>query len=53
MEPFSKALRLKILGAVDRGMPRTEVVKCFGVSVPNVERWLGRRRETGEVEAGE
>jgi transposase len=51
MKPYSKDLRLKVLEAVDRGMPRREVAEVFGVSVPTIKRWLKRRRETGEVAA--
>jgi transposase len=50
MKPYSKDLRLKVLEAVDRGMPRTEVAQIFGVSMPTIKRWLKRRRETGEVD---
>jgi transposase len=50
MKPYSKDLRLKVLQAVDRGMPRTEVAEVFGVSIPTIKRWLKRRRETGEVD---
>jgi len=51
MKPYSKDLRLKVLEAVDRGMPRREVAEVFGVSLPTIKRWLKRRRETGEVTA--
>ena len=47
----SKDLRVKVLDAVDRGMPRAEVAKIFGISLPSIKRWLKRRRETGEVSA--
>ena len=50
MKPYSKDLRLRVLGAVDRGVPREEVAKTFSVSMPTIERWLKRRRETGDVE---
>jgi transposase len=52
MKPYSKDLRLKVLAAVDRGMPRAEAAaaEVFGVSVPSIKRWLKRRRETGDVE---
>jgi len=50
MKPYSKDLRMKVLAAVDRGMPREEVAEVFGVSVASIKRWLKRRRETGEVE---
>jgi transposase len=49
MKPYSKDLRLKVLEAVDRGMPRKEVAEVFGVSLPTIKRWLKRRSETGEV----
>jgi transposase len=51
MRAYSKDLRLKVLDAVDRGMPRKEVARIFGVSLPSIKRWLKRRRETGEVGA--
>src|SRR5688572_1911018 len=51
MRAYSKDLRVKVLDAVDRGMPRKEVARIFGVSLPSIKRWLKRRRETGEVGA--
>src|ERR671921_2245628 len=52
MRAYSKDLRLRVLAAVDRGMPRREVAETFGVSVSTVKRYLLRlRRETGGVEA--
>ena len=50
MKPYSKDLRLRVLAAVDRRMPRKEVVRVFGVSEPTVRRYLRLRRETGDVE---
>jgi len=49
MNPYSLDLRLKVLDAVDRGIPRREVVSTFGVSMPTIERYLRRRRQTGGV----
>ena len=40
-----------MLDALDRGMPRAEVARIFGISLPSIKRWLKRRRETGEVGA--
>ena len=51
MRAYSKDLRVKVLDAVDRGMPRAEVAKTFGISLPSIKRRLKRRRETGEVDA--
>jgi transposase len=32
MKPYSKDLRLRVLAAVDRGMPKKEAAWIFGVS---------------------
>ncbi len=45
MNAYSLDLRLKVLDALDRGIPRKEVVRTFGVSMPTLERYLRRRRE--------
>jgi transposase len=50
MKPYSKDLRIRVLSAIDRGMPRGEVAETFGVSEPTVRRWLRLRRETGGVD---
>ena len=42
MKAYSKDLRLRVLAAVDRGMPRREVARTFGLSVssnPKPYRW--------------
>jgi transposase len=49
MRPYSKDLRLEILAACDRGMPRREVARIFGVSEPTIRRYLRLRRQTGGV----
>ncbi len=50
MRPYSKDLRMRVLAAVDREMPREEVVRLFGVSAPTIRRYLRLRRQTGGVE---
>jgi|SRR5215212_1255277 len=50
MKPYSKDLRLKVLAAIDRGMPRAEAARVFGVWVPTIKRYLKLRREIGNVE---
>jgi transposase len=50
MKPYSKDLRLRVLAAVDRGMPKKEVARVFGVSEPTIRRYLRLRRETDNVE---
>jgi transposase len=49
MNAYSKDLRLKALGAIDRGVPRREVQDLFGISRSTIKRWLNRRRLTGDV----
>ena len=50
MNAYSKDLRLKVLSAVDRGIPRKEVQDLFGVSRSTIKRWLKRRRQTGDID---
>jgi transposase len=50
MKPYSKDLRVKVLAAVDRGMPRKDVARIFGVSEPTIRRYLRLRRQTGNLE---
>jgi transposase len=50
MKPYSKDLRLRVLAAVDRGMPKKEAARIFGVSEPTIRRYLRLHRETGDVE---
>jgi transposase len=50
MKPYSKDLRLRVLAAVDRGIPRKKVVGLFGVSPSTIKSWLIRRRKTGDVD---
>jgi transposase len=50
MNAYSKDLRLKVLSAIDRGIPRKEVSDLFGVSPSTIKRWLNRRPQTGGVE---
>lgn len=52
MNAYSLDLRLKVLDAVNRGIPRKEVVRTFGVSMPTLERYLKRRREGAELAPG-
>jgi transposase len=49
MPAYSKDLRIRVLDAVDRGMPRAEVAEQFMVSLRTIKRWLQRRRETGNL----
>jgi transposase len=43
MRAYSVDLRQQVLAAVDRGMPRPQVVATFGVSLATIKRWLALR----------
>lgn len=49
MTAYSKDLRLKVLSAIDRDIPRMVVSELFGVSRSTIKRWLKRRHHTGDV----
>jgi transposase len=50
MNAYSKDLRLRVLDAVDRGLPREEVSELFGISRSTIKRWVRRRREGEDLE---
>src|SRR5215210_6227411 len=45
MNAYSKDLRLRVLQAVDRGLPRTRISALFGVSPSTIKRYVRRRRQ--------
>ena len=47
MRAYSEDLRLRVIAAVDGGMPRSEAARVFGVGRATVKRYLALRRETG------
>jgi transposase len=49
MKPYSEDLRERVVRAVAQGTPRKDVAATFAVSVPTIERWLRRQRETGRL----
>ena len=50
MNAYSKDLRLRVLEAVDRGVPRKEVADLFGVSLSTIKRYIKRRRAGEDLE---
>jgi transposase len=50
MNAYSKDLRVKVLDAVDRGLPRREIPNLFGVSLSTIKRYLKRRREGEDLQ---
>ena len=45
MKAYSEDLRTKIVQAVDRGMPKSEAARTFGLSRSSVKRYAAARRE--------
>ena len=52
MEIYSKDLRIRAVEAVERGIPRKEVVEIFSVSLTTLKRWLRMRREGKDLSPG-
>jgi transposase len=50
MNAYSKDLRLRVLEAVDRGVPRKEIANLFGVSLSTIKRYVKRRKEGEDLE---
>jgi transposase len=50
MNAYSKDLRLRVLQAVDRGLPRTRISELFGVSLSTIKRYVRRRRQGEDLE---
>ena len=40
MNAYSKDLRLKVLDAVERGVPRREVSELLGISLATISRYV-------------
>lgn len=49
MKAYSEDLRQRIVEAVERGMPRTDVVTTFRVSLATIKRYLKQWRATGQL----
>ncbi|MGH3147720.1 MAG: helix-turn-helix domain-containing protein [Rubrobacter sp.] len=52
MQIYSKDLRIRAVDAVERGIPRKEVVEIFSVSLTTLKRWLKMRREGEDLSPG-
>ena len=49
MNASSEDLRRKIVGAVERGSPKAEVARSFGVGLSSVKRYVGMARGGGSL----
>src|ERR1700736_2159644 len=50
MKAYSTDLRVKILAAVDDGMPKLEAARVFRVGISTVKRYAQQRQRTGTLE---
>ena len=49
---YSKDLRIRAVAAVDRGIPRREIVETFSISLTTLKRWLRMRSERKDLSPG-
>ena len=50
MNAYSKDLRLRVLQAVNRGLPRRRISELFGISLSTIKRYVRRRRQGEDLE---
>ena len=50
MNAYSKDLRLRVLQAVDHGLPRRRISELFGVSPSTIKRYVRRRRQGEDLQ---
>jgi len=49
MNAYSKDLRLKVLAAVERGIPRREIAEFLGISIATISRYVKLRASGSEI----
>ena len=49
--PYSYDLRIRVIGAVEKGMAVREASQTFGVHPQTIAAWLTRKAATGDVQA--
>jgi transposase len=52
MKAYSKDLRQKIVDAIERGMPKTQAARTFGVGISTVKRYLSKAQRGKSLEPG-
>jgi transposase len=52
MQIYSKDLRIRAVKAVERGIPRKEVVEIFSISLTTLKRWIKMSREGKDLSPG-
>jgi len=49
MNAYSKDLRLKVLAAVERGIPRREIAEFLGISIATISHYVKLRASGSEI----
>jgi transposase-like protein len=49
---YSKELRIRAVDAVERGIPRKDVVETFSISLTTLKRWLRKRKDGEDLSPG-
>jgi transposase len=49
MNAYSKDLRLKVLSAVERGVPRREISALLGISISTISRYVQRKASGAQI----
>ncbi len=49
MKAYSLDLRTRVLAAIQRGMPRTEIIQTFQISRSSLKRWYTQYQMTGDL----
>jgi transposase len=52
MKAYSEDLRQKIVDAIERGMPKVEAARTFGVGISTVKRYASKARRGEPLEPG-
>jgi transposase len=52
MDIYSKDLRIRVVAAVERGIPRKEAVELFSISLTTLKRWIKISREGKDLSPG-
>jgi transposase len=52
MNAYSKDLRLKIMDAIERGMPKAQAARTFGVGISTVKRYATKAQRGKSLEPG-
>lgn len=52
MKAYSEDLRRKIVDAIERGMPKAEVARTFGIGISTVKRYAAKARRGESLQPG-